>query len=81
MFVCMVWEYDKYIETNKVHNTTEVIVVTVKNRIVAIRLSGKLDRNPEYAKKLGISVENGKTEKLKEHVQSNRENDYYDKGR
>lgn len=53
--------------------------MTVKNRIVAIRLSEKLERNPEYANKLGISVINEKVDK--EHMRCNRENNHIDKGR
>ena len=35
--------------------------MTVKERILAIRLIEKIDRNPEYAEKVGIEeVENGK---------------------
>lgn len=53
--------------------------MTVKNRIVAIRLSEKLERNPEYANRLGISVINEKVDKG--HIQSNRKNNHIDKGR
>lgn len=37
----------------------------VRNRIAAIRLSEKIERNPEYAKKIGVAIVNGKTENVK----------------
>ncbi len=55
--------------------------MTAKNRIVAIRLSNRLERNPEYAKMLGISVINGKVDNEKERVHNNRKNDCINKGR
>lgn len=47
--------------------------MTVNNRIVAIRLSEKLERNPEYASKLGISVRVGKVDIGKKDIQKNGE--------
>ena len=41
--------------------------MTVRNRIAAIRLSNKLERNPEYANMIGVSVVNGKMENIEEH--------------
>lgn len=60
---------------------TEVIEITVKNRIVAIRLSDRLERNPEYAKILGVSVINRKADSEKEQVHNNKENNCIKKGR
>jgi len=48
----------------------------VKRRIATIRLSERLNRNPEYANKMGISVINRKTDTTEEHVQSNRKNSF-----
>ena len=45
----------------------EVSKLTVRNRIAAIRLSNKLERNSEYAKMIGVSVVNGKMEKIEEN--------------
>lgn len=44
-----------------------MIELTVRNRIAAIRLSNKLERNPEYANRIGVSVVNGKMENIEEH--------------
>lgn len=46
--------------------------MTAKRRIATIRLSEKLERNPEYAKKMGISVSNRKADTTEEHVQNNK---------
>ena len=50
-----------------------MIELTVKNRIAAIRLANRLERNPEYAKMIGVSVVNGKVENIEEHIESNKE--------
>lgn len=44
-----------------------MIELTVRNRIAAIRLSNKLERNPEYANMIGVSVVNGKMENIEEY--------------
>lgn len=46
--------------------------MTAKRRIATIRLSEKLERNTEYAKKMGISVINRKADTTEEHVQNNK---------
>ena len=46
--------------------------MTTKRRIATIRLSERLDRNPEYARKIGISVVNKKADTTEEHVQNNK---------
>ena len=46
--------------------------MTAKRRIATIRLSERLNRNPEYAKKIGVSVINRKTDTTEEHVQNNK---------
>ena len=46
--------------------------MTAKRRIAIIRLSDKLERNPEYAKKMGISVIKRKADTTEEHVQNNK---------
>ncbi len=33
--------------------------MTVKKRILAIRLADKIRRNPEYANQIGLKIENG----------------------
>ena len=44
-----------------------MIELTVKNRIAAIRLANRLERNPEYAKMIGVSVVNGKVKNIVEN--------------
>ena len=41
--------------------------MTVRERILALKIKEKLDKNPEYAKKIGIQVniENNKNRDLK----------------
>ena len=33
--------------------------LTVKKRVLAIRLADKIRRNPEYANQIGLKIENG----------------------
>ena len=43
---------------NKINQAmTGVIPMSVKRRILAIQLAEKIQQNPEYAKKIGVSVE------------------------
>lgn len=43
---------------NKINQAkTGVIQMSVKRRILAIQLAEKIQQNPEYAKKIGVSVE------------------------
>ena len=39
--------------------------MTVKNRIAAIRLAERINRNQEYANSIGVSIVNGKAEGTK----------------
>ena len=39
------------------HAMTGGIPMSVKKRILAIQLAEKIQQNPEYAKKIGVSVE------------------------
>lgn len=58
-----------------------MIELTVKNRIAAIRLANRLERNPEYAKMIGLSVVNGKVKNIEEHIESNKETNNCNKER
>ena len=43
---------------NKINQVmTGVIPMSVKRRILALQLAEKIQQNPEYAKKIGVSVE------------------------
>ena len=55
--------------------------MTVKNRIAAIRLANRLERNPEYAKMIGVSVVNGKVENIEEHIENNKEKNHCNRER
>ena len=49
--------------------------MTTKCRISAIRLSQKIDRNPEYAAHIGIRIVNGKADDTGAKNVQNREHD------
>ena len=34
----------------------EVIVLSVRERLLALKIKEKLDKNPEYAKKIGVCI-------------------------
>lgn len=55
MFDLQMFYYNMSIQTYGGEN------VNVKERIVAIRLSEKIERNPEYSTLIGLSVINGET--------------------
>lgn len=38
--------------------------MTVKRRITAIRLADKIRRNPEYANRLGLKIEDGRNDRI-----------------
>ena len=50
--------------------------MTAKCRIAAIRLSQKIDRNPEYAEHIGVSIVNRRAENTGTRNVQNRENDF-----
>ena len=38
--------------------------LTVKKRIIAIRLADKIRRNPEYANRIGLKIENDRNNRI-----------------
>ena len=54
--------------------------MTAKHRIAAIRLSQRLDNNPEYAEYIGVRIVNGKAADNGEMIVQNIERDFGLKG-
>ena len=49
--------YNKYNKSHRIMKNKEVTSTTVKYRIAAIHLAKKIDKNKDYAKRIGVSVE------------------------
>ncbi len=48
--------YDNYAIRNYKENKPEVVILSVRERILALRLLEKQKKNPEIAKQIGIEV-------------------------
>lgn len=46
--------------------------MTVKKRILAIRLADKIRRNPEYANQIGLKIDNGRNNRIESQDDENR---------
>ena len=53
--------------------------MTVKSRIVRIRLSEKISRNMEYAENIGIYIVNRETDTTDENAHENRGEEFSEK--
>ena len=60
--------YDNYAIRNYKENKPEVVILSARERILALRLLEKQKKNPEIAKQIGIEVK--MTEKRKEKPKS-----------
>lgn len=60
--------YDNYAIRNYKENKPEVVILSARERILALRLLEKQKKNPEIAKQIGIEVK--MTEKRKEKLKS-----------
>lgn len=48
--------YDNYAIRNYKENKPEVVILSVRERILALRLLEKQKKNPEIAKQIGIEI-------------------------
>lgn len=52
----------------------ETMILSVKERILALRLLEKQNKHPEHAKKIGVKVKMKKNQKKKENIKKSVQN-------